>query len=311
MYADYVENYKDSLEIYPEYDSEEIINFTLTIDRKFTDPDRLTTPSTVKSLVENVSKTRDKAYIALLWSTGGRHAEILGLKWQDVIFSNSVGKVKFRDTKTGGDHTFPMGEAYPFVKQLHDKDPKSDKPGSFVFRSSHTDQQLSAGGAAQILNRARERADISSRVKTNPHAFRKGRTTYWARQGRSESWICKHMNWAQGSLIVRHYCRLEQKDVERGVAEHLGLKSRMEESSEEADVLTPCECHDCGTLNSFEEDICSSCGEALRTGKLFEKQQIHEKSIMFMQEVISSETKFEPDELDEKAKDFVREELDL
>lgn len=311
MYADYVENFKDVLNVSDAYDSEEIINFTLTIDRKFTDPDRLPTPNTVRKLVENMSRTRDKAYLLLLWSTGGRHGEILGLKWKDVVFTNSVGKVKFRDTKTGGDHSVPMGEAYPFMKRLHDDDSLSSDPESFVFRSSHSNKQLSAGGAANIISRVRSKTDISSRVKTNPHAFRKGRTTYWARQGKSEAWICKHMNWSQGSNIVRHYCRLMQEDVEQGVAEHLGLKHREDDTRDESKVLTPAECHECKTVNSFQEDVCDNCGEALRTGDLFVEQQIYEKSNLFMKEVISSKTEFEPEELDEKAKKFVKDELDL
>lgn len=218
MYTDYVESYSTNLDVDDDFKGEEIINFTLTIDRKFTDPDRLPTPRTVKSIAENLDRTRDKAYVLLLWSTGGRHGEVLGLKWRDVSFKNSVGKVTFRDTKTGGDHTVPLGEAYPFMRQLFEEDPRSGENDAFVFRSTQSDEQLSAAGAANIILRGKT-DEISGKVKLNPHAFRKGRTSYWARQGKGEAWICKHMNWAMGSEIVRYYCRIAQEDVEKGVAE--------------------------------------------------------------------------------------------
>lgn len=311
MYTDYLEEFKQQLRVEDEYKGEELINFTLTIDRSFTDSDRLPTPSEVKSLVENMEKIRDKAYLMMLWSTGGRHGEVLGLKWKDVKFTNSVGKVIFRDTKTGGDHTVPMSEAYPFIKRLRENDPKSGNPSTYLFRSSTTDTQLSATGASNILKRAKEETDISEKIKVNPHAFRKGRTSYWGRQGKNESWICKHMNWAQGNAIVRHYCRISREDVETDVAEHLGLEHQDRRTNEESKILTPSECYDCGAVNSFEADVCEQCGSVLDSGELFVKAQIEEKSVKFMEEVIKSETQFDPEGLDQKAEEFVEEELGL
>lgn len=310
MYTDYIEKYKSNLSFGEDFDGEDIISFTLTIDRKYTDSTRLPTPSTVKSLVENMTKTRDKAYTLLLWSTGGRHSEILGLTWEDVSFKNSVGKVTFRDTKTGGDHTVPMGEAYPFMRQLFEEDPRSNEHNAYVFRSSQSDSQFSAAGASNIIinNKPEE---IPDKIKLNPHAFRKGRTSYWARQGKGEAWICKHMNWAQGSNIVRHYCRIAHEDVEQGVAEHLGLQEKDRSKANESKVLTPSECHECNEVNTFQADICRSCGEALRTSDLIREWQIEEKTNMFMQEIITSNTEFEPEDINRKAEEFVKEEFDL
>lgn len=310
MYTDYMEKYAANLEVRDSFEGDEIINFTLTITRKFTDPDRLPTPKTVKSLIENMDRTRDKAYTLLLWSTGGRHSEILGLKWQDISFSNSVGKVTFRDTKTGGDHTVPMGEAYPFMRRLFEEDSRSNEGDTYVFRSTQSDEQFSASGAANIiLNNAPE--DIPDKIKLNPHAFRKGRTSYWARQEKGEAWICQHMNWAQGSAVVRHYCRIAQEDVEQGVAEHLGLQEKQAKSKDESKILTPSECHNCKEINTFQADICRSCGEALRTSELITEWEIEEKTNMFMEEIITSETSFDPKQINKKAEEFVKEEFNL
>jgi len=306
MYVDYVENIKQSLKLPKDFESDEIINFTLTIDRKFTDPDRLPTPNTVKDLVKNTERIRDKAYIMLLWSTGGRHGEILGLKWKDIRFTNSIGKVVFRDTKTGGDHSVPMGEAYPFLYQHRENDPESKNRDKFVFRGFQTNKQLSSNGGAEIINRVRrsEATDIPDRIKTNPHAFRKGRTSYWARQGMNESWICKHMNWAPGSQIVRHYCRIAQENVEEGVAQHLGLKHEKVAEGEE-DVLTPSECHECNTINTFQADTCQNCGETLRTSDLYKEAEIRETKEKLKTKMIEEDIGKTEEEIREAAKELI------
>lgn len=312
MYVDYIENFCSNLNVDDDFRGDEVIDFTLAIDRTYTDPERLPTPYTIKKLIEQASRPRDKAYIATLWSTGGRHGEVLGLKWRDVSFSSSVGTVTFRDTKTGGDHTVPMGEAMPYMKKHREADSKGGEFDEFVFRSTQSGNQLSGAGAANIIKRLREETDIPPQIKTNPHAFRKARTSYWARQGENEAWICGHMNWKEGNDVVAHYCRISTRDIEKGVARHLGLEEDMEvERKDESKILTPTECHECGNINNFEEDICSECGTALQTGELYEKAQIEEKTTMFMEEVISSETRFEPEELDKKAREFVKKELDI
>ena len=310
LYTDYFESYSEELNIQDSFNGEEVINFTLTIDRSYTDPDRLPTPYTVRKLIENMDKPRDKAYAMLLWSTGGRHGEILGLKWKDVSFAGATGTVTFRDTKTGGDHTVPMAEALPFVRMHMMNDKESSDQDTYLFRSQQSGEQYSGSGAAKILERAREKTEISEKIKTNPHAFRKARTVYWIRQGKNEAWICKHMNWKPGSNVVAHYARVAKEDVEKGVAEHLGLDSEDSEE-DEAGVLTPSECHECGEINSFEADTCRSCGEALSAGDLIQKHQIEKQTTRFKDEIIRSDTDFQPESINEKAKKFVKKEFNL
>lgn len=310
MYIDFFESYSEELEVEDRFRGDELINFTLTYDKNYTDPEKLPSPFHVKKLIENCDKPRDKAYIMLLWSTGGRHGEVLGLQWQDVSFSGATGTVTFRDTKTGGDHTVPMAEAMPFVRQHMQNDKKSQDPEAFLFRSSQSGEQYSAAGASKILERARKDTDIPAKIKTNPHAFRKGRTVYWIRQGKNEAWICKHMNWVPGSDTVVHYARVAKEDVEQGVAKHLGLEQESSDR-EESRVLTPAECHECGEVNGFKADTCRSCGEALSTGDLFRQYQVEEKTNQFMEEIITSETEFDGDQIEEKAQEFVKKEFEL
>lgn len=81
FYVDYVESYRAELGVEEDFEGEDYINFSITAEKNFTDPDRLPTPYTVKSQIESASRVRDQAYIMLLWSTGGRHGEVPCLKW--------------------------------------------------------------------------------------------------------------------------------------------------------------------------------------------------------------------------------------
>lgn len=299
----------------PDFDGEPFTDFfTLTVDRKYTDPGRLPHPKHVKSLVEHAVRIRDKAYMMTLWSTAGRHGEVLGLKWRDIRFKDELVKLAFRDTKTGGDHKVSVATAYPYLKELKEQDHQGSDPDAFVFRSLQSDEQLSGAGAANIIKRVREKTDgsIPGRIKVNPHAWRKGRASHLARLGWSESKICKFGNWVPGSPTVRYYVRLAQEDIEDAVREEAGLAKREKNHAEEK-VLNPRICGECGTANKFEAENCMVCGEFLPESNFdeFTEIQIEEKTEQFMEEIIRSETGFDPVEINEKAKQFVEEEFDL
>lgn len=84
-----------------------------------------------------------------------------------------------------------------------------------------------------------------------------------------------------------------------------------DDSEGEEHVLTPSECHGCGEINSFEADTCRSCGEALNAGDLVEKFQIEKQTSKFKDEIIKSDTEFEPESINKKAKEFVQKEFNL
>jgi predicted Zn-ribbon and HTH transcriptional regulator len=201
-----------------------------------------------------------------------------------------------------------MAEAMPFVRQHMQNDETSQDQEAYLFRSSQSGEQYTGSGAAKIIERARKTTEIPSIIKTNPHAFRKGRTVYWIRQGKNEAWICKHMNWKPGSATVAHYARVAKEDVEQGVAKHLGLQQESNER-EESRVLTPAECHECGEVNGFKADTCRSCGEALATGDLIREHQLKKRREQVKTEIIQSETEFSNENINKKVKELIDEEF--
>ena len=195
------------------------------------------------------------------------------------------------------------------MKRLLETDSKSNQQNKYVFRSRQSGRQLSSNGAASILDRARNNSDeIPDKIRTNPHAFRKGRTVFWIKEGKNEAWICKHMNWKPGSNVVAHYARVAKEDVEEGVSRHLGLQ-KLEEDDRESQILTPSECHECGSISSFQASLCRKCGEVLRTGDLIQEFKVEEAKSDLKTKMIEDEIGLNDEEVKQAAKEIIEDKM--
>ncbi|MBY6293885.1 tyrosine-type recombinase/integrase [Nanohaloarchaea archaeon H01] len=314
FYSDFLDTMKDDIRQVPhDLDGEKLTDFfTSTCKTTMPDPETLPEPDTIRKLVRNAPKTRDKTLLMLLWSTGGRISEILGLKWKDVRFKQGEDKelvtVVFRETKTGENRKVPIRTGFVYLKDLKQKDPRGEDPDAWVFRSEQTKDQLSYRSAYKAIQRAERRADLEQHTKTNPHAFRKARATFLASQGMNQATLCEYMGWVQGSDQASVYIALAESDKENTVMELAGIKKK--EENRERDLL-PVKCHECGELNRFETENCRECGQTLTTASIFKQVQIEEKTEKFMEEIIRSDTEFNPEEINQKAEEFVKEEFSL
>lgn len=259
MYVHYMESEN------PDFDGEELCNFfTCTVEDTPVDPDQLPTPDTVRKLVRNATNFRDKALIVTLWASAGRIGEVLGLKWKDVVFEDDLVKLHFRDTKTGGSRKVPIRAGLLYLRELKERDEESNNREAFLFRSLNpygdmkdTDYQISHPAARAAIKRAREGTGIPARIKTNPHAFRKGRATFLAAKGMNQAQLCRFGGWVQGSSSVSKYIRMADSDVEAGIRQLADLETG--ENLSDYEDINPWKCENCGKLNKFEKEDCGGC----------------------------------------------------
>lgn len=282
--------------------------FTVSVPRSRPDPDRLPRPKHVKELIRNANRARDKAFIAVLWGSAGRVGEVLGLKWKDVLFQDDVAKLRFRNTKTNDSRTVPLLGGYLYLKKHKQNDHRADEPEAFIFRSLNRDEQLSYQGGSMIIDRAEEKADLPTRIKTNPHAFRKGRATYLAGQGMNQASLCEYGGWVQGSDKVAVYVGLAESEVEAGLRRAAGQE--VEETEEEED-LKPVVCHECAKENVFEAENCERCGAVLETSELFTQVQVEESTRKLNERIIKERIGLDDEKINEHAKQIVAEEMDV
>lgn len=304
FYKDFLGNQREDIE------GKELTSFfTVTASAPSVDPDEIPTPRHVRKLVKNVDRTRDKAFIMTVWSSGGRIGEILGLRWKDVTFTEQIAKIRFRQTKTGGSRTVPLTAGYLYLKELQEKDEKSNDREAYVFRSLTSKSQLSHNGACNIIKRANKKKNssiIPRKIRINPHAFRKGRATYLASKGMNQAQICEYFGWVQGSDKASRYIRMAQSDVESGIKKVAGYE--IEETEEERD-LHPVKCPSCGELNKFEAETCIECGDVLSTSELFSRVKVEEATKKLRKRVITEKTGLEDEKINEHAKQIVAEDL--
>jgi integrase/recombinase XerD len=303
FYKDFLGNRREDI------DGEELTDFfTVTASAPTADPEELPMPRHVRQLVKNCDRSRDKAFIMSLWSSGGRIGEILGMKWKDVSFTDEIAKVRFRETKTGGSRTVPLTAGYLYLKELQEKDSRSSERDAYVFRSLTTDDQLSHNGACNIIKRANEKGSsedsVSGKIRLNPHAFRKGRATYLASQGMNQAQICEYFGWVQGSDKAAKYIRMAQKDVESGIKKVAGYEIEEEERD-----LHPVKCPSCGAANKFEAETCQECDEVMTTSELFSKVKIDEATKKLHKRIITERTGLDDEKINEHAKQIVAEDL--
>jgi len=298
FYKDYLNTVKEDI------NGRELVNFFNTKGKAGSvDYKNLLKPRHIKKLIAKPDRIRDKAFLMTLWTTAGRIGEILGLKWKDVFFEKDMAKIRFRETKTGDSRTVPIHVGFLYLKELKEKDHKGDDPEAFLFRSMQSDEQLSYSGSSNIIKRARKKTDIPSRIKTNPHSWRKARATYLSTQGMNQQQIAKYGGWVQGSDKLATYIRLGKANVEAGVRQLSGLEAN---DTEPEPDLKPTKCYNCGKFNKFEADNCSNCGTVLKTSKAFTDLKVRETKEELKNTIIKENIGMDEQKIREKAKELVK-----
>ena len=243
---------------YPEF-IKQIKNSVLKIKRSYDnlDPDDLLTPEDVKKLISMVGNERDRAFLSVLYESGGRIGEILSLRIKDVVFDQHGSRVKI-EGKTGKRQIRLVDSSLDLRNWLEGHPLK--EPERFVFVSLHQGygSGLTRLWAANLLNVLKKRSGISK--KTNPHSWRHARLTELANRGFTEFELKKFAGWRMDSKMARVYIHMSDKDLDDRI---LKMNGKVPETKVRESPLRNVECVKCGTRNSSVARFCCSCGLAL------------------------------------------------
>ncbi len=162
---------------------------------------------------------RDKALVLLLWDTGLRAGEVLGLRVNDV-----KGEAVRVRRKGGAVQWVPVSlptyraiTAYARVER-----PPSDHEALFLTRSG---TPLAYDGFKMVLRRLAEYAGIPYKP---PHAFRRGAAVAMVKNGMAP-YALQAMLGHKTAAMTAHYVRLAEKDLKdlhRAASPVLGLLKR-------------------------------------------------------------------------------------
>jgi integrase/recombinase XerD len=217
--------------------------------------DDLLTEDEIRRMLDSARHPRNKAFLGVLWETGGRISEIGNLERPDVRF-DKYGAVLNLTGKTG---TRPVRivQSAPLIAawlSLHpDQNPKAKVWVSTAYKNRG--QALQYNALRNIIIEISRAARIQKRV--NPHSFRHGRASHLANH-LTEFQMNQHFGWVQGSSMPSTYVHLSGRETDSALLRLSGIT--MDDRKHEQSPLKPQVCPRCELINSADSQFCRKCG---------------------------------------------------
>ncbi|MDG6251741.1 site-specific integrase, partial [Methanocalculus sp.] len=250
----------------PEKAKELFKNIKIKKARRHLPVDQLITREDISRMVEACDKIRDRALIMLMWDSGARISEILGLNIGHVQFDR-YGAVIIVSGKTGM-RRLRLISSVPDLQAWVNMHPQRQDANTPLFVTSRKfgekPRRLSDRTIQNRLKFLARKLGITKPV--HPHAIRHARLTDLVRsnggkQGLSEMELRLVAGWEKNSNMPEVYVHLSGADVERKLLENAGLID--DEDDQKEKVLEPIRCPRCKSMNPHYATYCVCCSMAL------------------------------------------------
>ncbi len=159
------------------------------------------TEEDIRRMIDVSLTLRDKCFITLLWESGGRIGEILGMQRKDVLAENK-DKREFRlylDGKTGPREILVV-DKWGYADQYLNGFVGDSKTSLFCTRHR---AHATYPAFRKMLTETAKRAGIDKKI--NPHWFRHSRATCFAEAGMSPMHMVPYMGWSNGTKMIGTY----------------------------------------------------------------------------------------------------------
>ena len=221
-------------------------------------PDDMLDEDEILKMLGGARDPRDKAIIALLFDSGVRSGEMLGMRVKDVDLDKELAHISVNG-KTGLRRipimfSVPyLGQYLPLLKDSKPNDPLWPSIGSRINQNA----PLNRAGLNMVLRRAAKRAKISKRIY--PHLFRHSRASYYANK-LTEQQLKAFFGWTGDSRMASTYVHLSGRDIDNAVMKVYGVGRSEEESRPKLTVII---CQKCRESNTIDAQYCARCGSPL------------------------------------------------
>ncbi|MCL7412627.1 MAG: site-specific integrase [ANME-2 cluster archaeon] len=163
-------------------------------------PEELLDIRDIRSLMQACTNAADLALISVLWESGCRIGELLGIMRKHVRM-DSIGGVLLVNGKTGM-RRIRIIESAPYLNiWISEQSPEQDER---VFPWQYP-------AARKRLKTIAQHSEVDKRIY--PHLFRHSRATYLANH-LTEAQLCHYMGWTIGSNMARIYVHLSGIDID-------------------------------------------------------------------------------------------------
>jgi len=236
-------------------------------------PEELLTEEEVEQLVNACDNQRDRALISVLYESGCRIGEILGLQLKHIQFDQH-GAVLMVCGKTGQRRVRIVSSA-PILSSFMESHPFKGVPESYLWLTKFNRKgaekkgwnPLMYRGISSVLKKSTKKAGIKKRVY--PHIFRHSRATHLSKI-LTEAQMKEYFGWVQASEMASVYVHLSGRDVDSALLKAYGLQ---ENDEKEEQKIKPVRCFKCKEQNSSLDKRCKRCGYPLDEKEIMRIEQ--------------------------------------
>ena len=262
-------------------------NIKIKYSKRHKLPEELLTRDEINLLIDHCDNIRDKALVYVLYESGARIGELLGLRLKH-LQADKYGFTLRVDGKTG-QRRIRIIESVPILRLWLENHPfKFDKDADLwiteknQYKNEVPYSTLGYRGAYKVLERAGKRAGIQKNIY--PHLFRHSRATFLSKHLK-EAQMREMFGWAKNSDMPSVYIHLSGRDVDEGLLKLYGIEDDENKETMKIDIL---KCSVCGEQNSSRLLFCIKCASPLHN-KEFDRNQKVESLIISFLEVIGQE----------------------
>jgi integrase/recombinase XerD len=228
-----------------------------TFRKKKLIPEDILNEDEILRMVNAASNPRDKALVALLYDSGMRVGELLGMKIKSVSLEGELAHVTVNG-KTG-QRRIPILFSAPYLAAYLEtlKDKKQDD-SLWTARGtwSNMNWSLDESGVRKVLREIAKKAGIEKRIY--PHLFRHSRATYYANR-LTEQQLKLFFGWTGDSKMASTYVHMSGRDIDDAILQVHGKQPK----EVIAPKLTEKICPRCRYANGIDFLHCQRCGAPL------------------------------------------------
>lgn len=266
-------------------------------------PEDLITPDEFNKLMDKAGNTRNKALISLLYDSGCRIGEILGMSKQDIKFDQYGAELSVSG-KTGYRKVYVLGTSVMFAKMWLKEHPVKGPDGYlFVLVNESNTRKRSVGDpmtyadVRKALTTTMKRAKITKRI--HPHLFRHTKASTLATMI-TEAPLEAQMGWVHGSKQSATYVHLSGKQQQKAILKAYGLIDETEKI--ETGLKT---CPSCSNQIDAKAEYCPFCYTDFPGGKERSTAQLRESLLLRQEAMLNDKMLLMKKEFEEAMKNEV------
>ncbi len=222
-------------------------------------PTDLLSEEEIRRMIEAAKTPRNKAFIAMLYDSGGRIGELLNMTKKSVNLDSYPAHILL-DGKTGP-RQIPIMFSGPYIGNYMNtikEKPLDDALWTTYNNGKDTHRKADYATLAKVLKETAIAAGITKRI--HPHLFRHSRASNYANK-LTEQRLKYYFGWTGDSKMASVYVHLSGRDIDNAILEANGI--RPPENQGEAKLKSKV-CPKCQfSQNMATNDYCGRCSNPL------------------------------------------------